>query len=82
MITAISTTFASIGLTGGLLDIPLIRATQNMKVASITFALLELFATLPDEARFIWTSDWSTMKVIFLINKYSVLPDTVMTIWN
>ncbi|KAH9918714.1 uncharacterized protein BXZ73DRAFT_105112 [Epithele typhae] len=57
--------------------------TKCSKVASITFSkfqLLEMLDTLPDEVALVWSAKFSTMKVIFLINKYSPLVDTLLGI--
>ncbi|PIL28584.1 hypothetical protein GSI_08625 [Ganoderma sinense ZZ0214-1] len=80
MSTLASTTIGSVGFNNIISEVSMIRVTQNTKVASIVLALLELFATLPDEATFVWTSNWTPMKVLFLVNKYSVLLDTTLTI--
>ncbi|KAM5541783.1 hypothetical protein V8D89_004512, partial [Ganoderma adspersum] len=44
-------------------------------VASMTYSILEIVSTLPDEVEFIWPAKRGFMKTVFLINKYSPLID-------
>ncbi|KAI0765089.1 hypothetical protein C8Q74DRAFT_1026026 [Fomes fomentarius] len=56
----------------------LLHVTKCTTVAASTLAALEIIATFSDEVAFIWPGRWSIMKVIFLVNKYSVLLDTTL----
>ncbi|TBU54387.1 hypothetical protein BD310DRAFT_828155 [Dichomitus squalens] len=49
-------------------------------VSVITCYVLEAIATLPDEMRYVWPSDWSLMKMIYFFNKYSPFVDIVLLV--
>ncbi|KAI0765114.1 hypothetical protein C8Q74DRAFT_1370967 [Fomes fomentarius] len=50
------------------------------RVAALTFALLEIIATLPDEIALVWPANISIMKIVYFVNKYSCLGDTILSI--
>ncbi|KAI0765101.1 hypothetical protein C8Q74DRAFT_1431025 [Fomes fomentarius] len=58
----------------------LLYVTKCTKVASCTFAVLEIASTLPEEVNFVWPTKMNAMKAVFLINKYSPLADTTLGI--
>ncbi|KAI0782840.1 hypothetical protein C8Q75DRAFT_492026 [Abortiporus biennis] len=51
-------------------DVWLLRATT---FASYTVLVYEFIETFPDEVKFIWSTRWSTVKAIFVLNRYSAL---------
>ncbi|RPD65331.1 hypothetical protein L227DRAFT_649463 [Lentinus tigrinus ALCF2SS1-6] len=42
--------------------------------------ILEILATLPDEVTFLWPDRLSIMKVVYFVNKYSVLVDALLAV--
>ncbi|TFK63338.1 hypothetical protein BDN72DRAFT_328495 [Pluteus cervinus] len=61
-----------------------IRATQYFTLASSTVYLYDLFLTLGLEIDLLWSSKWTLMKVLYLIQRYLPLIDMVITmmIWQ
>ncbi|TFK63337.1 hypothetical protein BDN72DRAFT_882159 [Pluteus cervinus] len=61
-----------------------IRATQYFTLASSTVYLYDLFLTLGLEVDLLWSSKWTLMKVLYLIQRYLPLIDMVivMMIWQ
>ncbi|TBU54388.1 hypothetical protein BD310DRAFT_936058 [Dichomitus squalens] len=53
---------------------------KHIQTGAITCCILEIVATLPDEVMYMWPSDWSLMKVVYLFNKYSPLIDIVLLV--
>ncbi|KAI1789431.1 hypothetical protein LXA43DRAFT_1096318 [Ganoderma leucocontextum] len=61
-------------------DLHLYEVHKHIQTAAITCCMLEAVATLPDEVRYLWPSEWSLMKVVYLVNKYSPLIDVVLLV--
>ncbi|KAG9125541.1 hypothetical protein FRC07_007193 [Ceratobasidium sp. 392] len=49
-----------------------VRASRYLSAAGYVLLLYDYFLTLPEEVRLIWPTSWSLVKVLFLINRYSV----------
>ncbi|KAI0701609.1 hypothetical protein C8Q76DRAFT_861708 [Earliella scabrosa] len=62
------------------------QVTKYVIVASFILALLDILSTLPDEVAHIWSARFSSMTMLYFINKYSVLLDTslasTMALWT
>ncbi|KAI0746643.1 hypothetical protein C8Q80DRAFT_785614 [Daedaleopsis nitida] len=56
-----------------------LRITKYSKVASCALALYEILSTLPDEIAFIWPTRMTAMKVVYFVNKYSIVVDLSLT---
>ncbi|KAM5541793.1 hypothetical protein V8D89_004522 [Ganoderma adspersum] len=61
-------------------DLYLCDVHKYIQIAAIACCVLEAIDTLPDEIRYLWPSQWSGMKVIYLVNKYSPLIDVVFLV--
>ncbi|PIL27811.1 hypothetical protein GSI_10965 [Ganoderma sinense ZZ0214-1] len=53
----------------------LYQVNRYISFASMTYSILEIVSTLPDEVELIWPARRGFMKTVFLINKYSPLID-------
>ncbi|KAM5541797.1 hypothetical protein V8D89_004526 [Ganoderma adspersum] len=53
----------------------LYQVNRYISFASMTYSILEIVSTLPDEVELIWPAKRGFMKTVFLINKYSPLID-------
>ncbi|KAI0701610.1 hypothetical protein C8Q76DRAFT_802577 [Earliella scabrosa] len=56
------------------------NTTLYFKVASLALAIWEILCTLPDEVAHMWSAGLSPTKVVYFINKYSVLVDLLLAI--
>ncbi|TFK90828.1 hypothetical protein K466DRAFT_583368 [Polyporus arcularius HHB13444] len=58
----------------------LLQAVKYTNVASLrlTYLISDILETLDGEVAFVWPSEWSIMKFIFLANRYSPLIDHIM----
>nr|VWP00776.1 Uncharacterized protein [Ganoderma boninense] len=61
-------------------DLYLYDVHKHIQTAAITCCVLEAIDTLPDEILYLWPSEWSAMKIIYLVNKYSPLVDIVLLV--
>nr|VWP00773.1 Magnesium transport protein CorA [Ganoderma boninense] len=57
------------------------QVNRYISFASMTYSMLEIVSTLPDEVELIWPAKRGVMKTIFLINKYSPLIDFTLLAW-
>ncbi|KAI0708124.1 hypothetical protein C8T65DRAFT_650696 [Cerioporus squamosus] len=58
----------------------LLSITKYSKVVACTMSLLEITSTLPEEVALVWPNKLNIMKIVFLVNKYSPLFDTSISI--
>ncbi|KAG8688355.1 hypothetical protein FRC08_011481 [Ceratobasidium sp. 394] len=49
-----------------------VRASRYVSAAGYVLLLYDYFLTLPDEVKLIWPTSWSLVKILFLINRYTV----------
>ncbi|KAG8742328.1 hypothetical protein FRC12_015394 [Ceratobasidium sp. 428] len=54
------------------LELSHVRASRYLSAAGYVLLLYDYLLTLPDEVRLIWPTSWSLVKVLFLINRYTV----------
>ncbi|KAI9064914.1 hypothetical protein FKP32DRAFT_1675297 [Trametes sanguinea] len=47
--------------------------TRSLSVAGYVILVYECLATLPDEVQYIWPTRWSTVKIIYILNRYGNL---------
>ncbi|KAI0746623.1 hypothetical protein C8Q80DRAFT_783400 [Daedaleopsis nitida] len=68
----------------GMKPVTILRTTRLIfvEVASLTFALLEILSTLPEEVKYVWPNKMSLMKLVFFVNKYSVLVDATLAVMS
>ncbi|PIL27827.1 hypothetical protein GSI_10981 [Ganoderma sinense ZZ0214-1] len=53
---------------------------EYIAMAAVTCTFLEATATLPDEVALVWPTNWSSMKFLFLANKYMALGDALFEV--
>ncbi|KAI1789440.1 hypothetical protein LXA43DRAFT_580255 [Ganoderma leucocontextum] len=58
----------------------LLTVNEYIAVAAVTCSFLEAIATLPDEIALVWPTHWSSMKFLFLANKYMALGDALFEV--
>ncbi|KAF8599788.1 hypothetical protein BDV93DRAFT_609081 [Ceratobasidium sp. AG-I] len=63
-------------------DILNVRASRYLSAAGYVLLLYDYFLTLPDEVRLIWPTDWSLVKILFLINRYTVPVFLTINSWE
>ncbi|RPD65327.1 hypothetical protein L226DRAFT_557906 [Lentinus tigrinus ALCF2SS1-7] len=61
-------------------DLNFLNVTKYSKVVAFTLSLLEIISTFPEEIALVWPNKLDLMKVVFLVNKYSPLLDTTLSI--
>lgn len=54
--------------------------TRYITVAALTWYFLDCIATLREEIQLVWTSRWTPVTVLYIVNRYTVFP-TVMFIF-
>ncbi|GAA5982062.1 hypothetical protein JCM5350_000632 [Sporobolomyces pararoseus] len=47
-----------------------IRVTQEYMIVFVAIIIWDTIATWPGEYRYLWKQDWSSLKAIFLVNRY------------
>ncbi|KAI0325788.1 hypothetical protein GY45DRAFT_1364296 [Cubamyces sp. BRFM 1775] len=61
-------------------NLSMLEIVKYAGLCSSTYLLLEIISTLEDEIRLIWPSRWSIMKIIYLLNRYSPLIDSTLSL--
>ncbi|KIP10814.1 hypothetical protein PHLGIDRAFT_125318 [Phlebiopsis gigantea 11061_1 CR5-6] len=57
-----------------------LMTTRYITVAALTWYFLDCIATLREEIQLVWTSRWTPVTVLYIVNRYTVFP-TVMFIF-